>query len=132
MFFCFVFYFFLMFYIQYQKVEQFNLWKRKRKRWKMERNVTFSLLMPCLVGQACQDMNWKFLQKNVNSKDNTSNPHVQGVCIVTNVIGDLTMFDEWRFNMHTMVGQIKTIGQRLYDEISTNNKSGKDWLFILK
>jgi len=53
---------------------------------------------------------------------NTSNPHVQGACIVTNVIRDLTMFDEWRFNMKTMVSRIKTICQRLYDEISTGQK----------
>jgi aspartate aminotransferase len=72
------------------------------------------------------------VQKNVDSKNNTSNPHVQGVCVVTNVIGDLTMFDEWKFNMQTMAGRIKTICQRLYDEISTKEKSGKDWSFILK
>ncbi len=72
------------------------------------------------------------MQKNVDSKNNTLNPHVQGACIVTNVIGDLTMFDEWRFNMKTMTSWIKTICQGLYDEISTKDKNGKDWSFILK
>jgi hypothetical protein len=41
----------------------------------------------------------KFVQKNVYSKNNTSNPHVQGAHIVTNVIGISSMFDEWRFDM---------------------------------
>jgi aspartate/tyrosine/aromatic aminotransferase len=37
--------------------------------------------------------NW---QKNVDSRNNASNPHVQGAHIVTNAIGDPTMFDEWK------------------------------------
>jgi aspartate/tyrosine/aromatic aminotransferase len=33
------------------------------------------------------------------TKNNTSNPHVQGAHIVIDVIGDPTMFDEWKSNM---------------------------------
>ncbi len=42
------------------------------------------------------------------------------------------MFDEWRAEMQAMAGRIKTVRQRLYDELSTKDKSGKDWSFILK
>jgi hypothetical protein len=38
-------------------------------------------------------------QKNVDTKNNTSNPHVQGAHIVTNAIGDPTMFDGWKSNI---------------------------------
>lgn len=33
-------------------------------------------------------------------KNNTSNPCVQDAHIIANVIGDSTMFDEWKFDMH--------------------------------
>jgi hypothetical protein len=32
-------------------------------------------------------------------KNNTSNPRVQDARIIANVIGNSTMFDEWRFDM---------------------------------
>ncbi len=69
----------------------------------------------------------KIGQKDVDSKNNTSNPHVQydKAHIVTNVIGDPTMFDEWSYDMQAMASQIKTICQRLYDEFFTKDKNGK-------
>ncbi|KAG0625995.1 hypothetical protein M758_2G094600 [Ceratodon purpureus] len=61
-----------------------------------------------------------------------SNPPVHGARIVANVVGDSTMFDEWRAEMQMMAGRIKTVRQRLYDELSTKDKSGKDWSFVLQ
>jgi len=61
-----------------------------------------------------------------------SNPPVHGARIVANVVGDATMFDEWRAEMQMMAGRIKTVRQRLYDELSTKDTSGKDWSFVLK
>jgi aspartate aminotransferase len=61
-----------------------------------------------------------------------SNPPVHGARIVANVVGEPTMFDEWRAEMQMMAGRIKTVRQRLYDELSTKDKSGKDWSFVLK
>jgi aspartate/tyrosine/aromatic aminotransferase len=61
-----------------------------------------------------------------------SNPPVHGARIVANVVGDPTMFDEWRAEMQAMAGRIKTVRQRLYDELSTKDKSSKDWSFVLK
>jgi aspartate aminotransferase len=61
-----------------------------------------------------------------------SNPPVHGARIVANVVGDATMFDEWRAEMQMMAGRIKTVRQKLYDELSTKDTSGKDWSFVLK
>jgi aspartate aminotransferase len=61
-----------------------------------------------------------------------SNPPVHGARIVANVVGDSTMFDEWRAEMQMMAGRIKTVRQKLYDELSSKDKSGKDWSFVLK
>jgi aspartate aminotransferase len=61
-----------------------------------------------------------------------SNPPVHGARIVANVVGDPTMFDEWRAEMQAMAGRIKTVRQRLYDELSTKDESSKDWSFVLK
>jgi len=61
-----------------------------------------------------------------------SNPPVHGARIVANVVGDPKMFDEWRAEMELMAGRIKTVRQKLYDELSTKDKSGKDWSFVLK
>ncbi|KAG2245275.1 hypothetical protein Bca52824_092875 [Brassica carinata] len=51
-----------------------------------------------------------------------SNPPVHGARIVANVVGDATMFGEWKAEMEMMAGRIKTVRQKL----------GKDWSFILK
>nr|CAD1827795.1 unnamed protein product [Ananas comosus var. bracteatus] len=61
-----------------------------------------------------------------------SNPPVHGARIVANVVGDPTLFDEWKQEMEQMAGRIKNVRQRLYDSLSQKDKSGKDWSFILK
>lgn len=61
-----------------------------------------------------------------------SNPPVHGARIVANVVGDPKMFDEWRAEMEMMAGRIKTVRQQLYDDLSSRDKSGKDWSFVLK
>ncbi|KAI5393753.1 aspartate aminotransferase P2, mitochondrial isoform X1 [Lathyrus oleraceus] len=61
-----------------------------------------------------------------------SNPPVHGARIVANIVGDPTLFGEWKAEMEMMAGRIKTVRQALYDSISSKDKSGKDWSFILK
>lgn len=61
-----------------------------------------------------------------------SNPPVHGARIVANVVGDATMFGEWKAEMEMMAGRIKTVRQKLYDSLVSKDKSGKDWSFILK
>ena len=61
-----------------------------------------------------------------------SNPPVHGARIVANVVGDPVLFDEWRAEMQIMAGRIKQVRQKLYDELSSKDKKGKDWSFILK
>lgn len=61
-----------------------------------------------------------------------SNPPVHGARIVANVVGDATMFGEWKAEMEMMAGRIKTVRQELYDSLVSKDKSGKDWSFILK
>ena len=51
---------------------------------------------------------------------------------MANVVGDATMFGEWKAEMEMMAGRIKTVRQRLYDSLVSKDKSGKDWSFILK
>ncbi|KAI3891428.1 hypothetical protein MKX03_020710 [Papaver bracteatum] len=61
-----------------------------------------------------------------------SNPPVHGARIVANVVGDPTLFNEWKVEMEAMAGRIKGVRQKLYDSLSAKDKSGKDWSFILK
>lgn len=61
-----------------------------------------------------------------------SNPPVHGARIVANIVGTPALFDEWKAEMEMMAGRIKTVRQKLYDNISSKDKSGKDWSFILK
>lgn len=61
-----------------------------------------------------------------------SNPPVHGARIVANIVGTPALFDEWKAEMEMMAGRIKTVRQALYDSISSKDKSGKDWSFILK
>nr|XP_029116330.1 aspartate aminotransferase, chloroplastic isoform X2 [Elaeis guineensis] len=61
-----------------------------------------------------------------------SNPPVHGARIVANVVGDPTLFNEWKQEMELMAGRIKNVRQRLFDYLSRKDKSGKDWSFILK
>eukprot|EP00262_Sarcandra_glabra_P017321 TRINITY_DN58_c0_g1_i1.p1 TRINITY_DN58_c0_g1~~TRINITY_DN58_c0_g1_i1.p1 ORF type:complete len:466 (-),score=97.96 TRINITY_DN58_c0_g1_i1:262-1659(-) len=61
-----------------------------------------------------------------------SNPPIHGARIVANVVGDPSLFNEWKEEMEQMAGRIKNVRQRLFDSLSEKDKSGKDWSFILK
>lgn len=61
-----------------------------------------------------------------------SNPPVHGARIVANVVGSPELFNEWKEEMEMMAGRIKTVRQKLYDSLTSKDKSGKDWSFILK
>ncbi|KAM6544134.1 hypothetical protein CsatB_008581 [Cannabis sativa] len=61
-----------------------------------------------------------------------SNPPIHGARIVANVVGDPTLFNEWKAEMEMMAGRIKNVRQKLYDSLSSKDKSGKDWSFVLK
>ncbi|KAM0943459.1 putative aspartate transaminase [Dioscorea sansibarensis] len=61
-----------------------------------------------------------------------SNPPVHGARIVANVVGNPTLFNEWKEEMELMAGRIKNVRQKLFDSLSQKDKSGKDWSFILK
>lgn len=61
-----------------------------------------------------------------------SNPPIHGARIVANVVGDPTLFNEWKEEMEVMAGRIKTVRQKLYDSLTRKDTSGKDWSFILK
>lgn len=51
---------------------------------------------------------------------------------MANVVGNPTLFDEWKSEMELMSGRIKGVRQRLYDNLSAKDKSGKDWAFVLR
>ena len=61
-----------------------------------------------------------------------SNPPVHGARIVAHVVGDPILFNEWKQEMELMAGRIKNVRQRLYENLSQKDKSGKDWSFVLK
>lgn len=61
-----------------------------------------------------------------------SNPPVHGARIVSNVVNDPTLFSEWKAEMESMAGRIKTVRKVLYDYLAEKDKSGKDWSFILQ
>ncbi|KAK1275979.1 hypothetical protein QJS04_geneDACA003788 [Acorus gramineus] len=61
-----------------------------------------------------------------------SNPPVHGARIVANVVGDPTLFSEWKEEMQLMAGRIKGVRQKLFDSLLEKDKSGKDWSFILR
>ncbi|KAM1223961.1 hypothetical protein ACFX13_043589 [Malus domestica] len=61
-----------------------------------------------------------------------SNPPIHGARIVANVVGDPALFNEWKAEMEMMAGRIKGVRQKLYDNLTATDKSGKDWSFILK
>ncbi len=64
-----------------------------------KRNLFFVDAVFSWSSMSRHELKENIMQKNVDSKNHTSNPHVQDACIVANVIEDLTMFDEWRFDM---------------------------------
>ncbi|KAI0511290.1 hypothetical protein KFK09_011915 [Dendrobium nobile] len=61
-----------------------------------------------------------------------SNPPVHGARIVANVVGDPTLFNEWKQEMELMAGRIKNVRQRLFDNLSEKDNNEKDWSFILR
>eukprot|EP00245_Coleochaete_scutata_P001620 TRINITY_DN11_c0_g1_i1.p1 TRINITY_DN11_c0_g1~~TRINITY_DN11_c0_g1_i1.p1 ORF type:complete len:489 (+),score=93.14 TRINITY_DN11_c0_g1_i1:132-1598(+) len=60
-----------------------------------------------------------------------SNPPVHGARIVADVVGDAALFEEWNGEMQEMAGRIKKVRKELYDFLSSKDKSGKDWSFVL-
>ncbi|CAO2816898.1 unnamed protein product [Amaranthus hypochondriacus] len=61
-----------------------------------------------------------------------SNPPIHGARIVAHVVGNPEFFGEWKDEMEMMAGRIKSVRQKLYDNLISKEKSGKDWSFILK
>jgi aspartate aminotransferase, chloroplastic len=60
-----------------------------------------------------------------------SNPPAYGARIVASVVGDESMFNEWKGEMEMMSGRIKAVRQVLYDHLVRLNPD-KDWSFILE
>lgn len=60
-----------------------------------------------------------------------SNPPVHGARIVANVVGDESMFGEWKEEMEMMAGRIKGVRKELHDYLVQLNPD-KDWSFILR
>lgn len=60
------------------------------------------------------------------------NPPIHGARIVVNVVGDPTMFGEWKQEMELIAGRIKNVRWKLYDSLFAKDKSGKDGSFILR
>ncbi|KAI7743875.1 hypothetical protein M8C21_030324 [Ambrosia artemisiifolia] len=46
--------------------------------------------------------------------------------------GNPDFFNEWKEEMEMMAGRIKSVRQKLYNNLSAKDKSGKDWSFVLK
>ncbi|XVF48300.1 hypothetical protein PTKIN_Ptkin03bG0179300 [Pterospermum kingtungense] len=61
-----------------------------------------------------------------------SNPPVHGARLVANIVGDSALFKEWNEEMEMMAGRIKNVRHKLFDSLSSKDKSGKDWSFVLK
>ncbi|MBA0690572.1 hypothetical protein Goari_008238, partial [Gossypium aridum] len=61
-----------------------------------------------------------------------SNPPVHGARIVANIVGEAALFKEWNAEMEMMAGRIKNGRHKLFDSLSSKDKSGKDWSFVLK
>ncbi|KAE8732571.1 Aspartate aminotransferase [Hibiscus syriacus] len=45
---------------------------------------------------------------------------------------DQSLFKEWNAEMEMMAGRIMNVRQKLFDNLSSKDKSGKDWSFVLK
>lgn len=58
-----------------------------------------------------------------------SNPPAHGARIVSEVVGDAQMFDEWRLEMEMMSGRIKDVRQVLREHLERLNPD-KKWNFI--
>ncbi|KAG0468606.1 hypothetical protein HPP92_017934 [Vanilla planifolia] len=52
-----------------------------------------------------------------------SNPPVHGARIVANVVGDPTLFGEWKKENGSHVRRIKNVRQRLFDNLSSKTKA---------
>ncbi|KAL8063007.1 hypothetical protein ABFX02_01G000500 [Erythranthe guttata] len=61
-----------------------------------------------------------------------SNPPIHGARIVANIVGNSDLFSEWKEEMASMAGRIKSVRKKLYDSLCAKDNSGKDWSFILK
>ena len=58
-----------------------------------------------------------------------SNPPVHGARIVAEVVGNDDLFSQWKGEMETMSGRIKTVRQVLRDHLEKLNPE-KDWSFV--
>ncbi|KAG6395617.1 hypothetical protein SASPL_141740 [Salvia splendens] len=59
-------------------------------------------------------------------------PPIHGARIVANVVGSPDLLKEWKEEMALMAGRIKTVLKKLYNSITSKEKTSKDWSFILK
>ncbi|KAK3252020.1 L-asparaginase 1 [Cymbomonas tetramitiformis] len=60
-----------------------------------------------------------------------SNPPVHGARIVSEVVGDEDMFNEWKAEMEMMSGRIKSVRGKLYDYLCEKMPE-KDWSFVTR
>jgi len=60
-----------------------------------------------------------------------SNPPVHGARIVSEVVGDEEMFNEWKAEMEMMSGRIKTVRGKLHGYL-TEKMPEKDWSFVTR
>ncbi|XP_051137676.1 aspartate aminotransferase, chloroplastic [Andrographis paniculata] len=61
-----------------------------------------------------------------------SNPPVHGARVVAHVVGNPELFNEWKEEMELMAGRIKSVRQKLHDNLTAKDNNQKDWSFILK
>ncbi|KAE8731679.1 Aspartate aminotransferase [Hibiscus syriacus] len=61
-----------------------------------------------------------------------SKPPVHGARIVASIVGDGAFFKEWNAETEMRAGRIMHVRQKLFDNLSSKDKSGKDWSFVLK
>ncbi|WP_411026202.1 aminotransferase class I/II-fold pyridoxal phosphate-dependent enzyme, partial [Salmonella sp. s58078] len=57
---------------------------------------------------------------------------IHGARIVSNVIGDPALFNEWKKELNMMVSRIRDVKRNLFNCLSAKDKSGKDWSFFLR
>jgi aspartate aminotransferase, chloroplastic len=57
-----------------------------------------------------------------------SNPPIHGARIVVNVVGDPTMFGEWKQDMELIDMRIKNVRWKLYDSLFAKDKTARTGL----
>ncbi|RWR91085.1 Aspartate aminotransferase, chloroplastic [Cinnamomum micranthum f. kanehirae] len=57
---------------------------------------------------------------------------LHGARIVETIVGDHTLFNEWKEEMESMVQRIKNVRKRLFDNLSQKDESGKEFSFVLR